>query len=126
MRNPLVRARVDALAGAGTLDLSEPGVARGDEEDAAHGVLIRFFVRVAVDDRVVEARYQVFGCATSIACASLLAEQIPGLTLREVERIDPLSILRALSLDPDQVYAARTAVAALRSAVARAQGNKPR
>jgi nitrogen fixation NifU-like protein len=66
--------------------------------------------------RIREARFLCRGCATSIACASLLTEQIHGRPLRELRSLDAESLSRALGgLPPTTRHAAQLAEDALRA-----------
>lgn len=66
--------------------------------------------------RILEARFLCRGCATSIACASLLTEQIRGRALRELRSLNAESLSRALGgLPPATKHAAQLAEDALRA-----------
>ena len=47
-------------------------------------------------ERIVEARFLCRGCTTSIACASLLTEQLRGLTLAEARSLAAQSLSQSL------------------------------
>ena len=50
------------------------------------GDVLQLAVRIE-NDRVADARFLCRGCTTSIACASLLTEQLRGCTLAEVRSL---------------------------------------
>ena len=50
------------------------------------GTVVRIQVR-ADGDRIVEARFQVFGCSAAIASASLVAEWFEGAAMDEARRV---------------------------------------
>src|SRR2546427_117051 len=59
------------------------------------GDVLQLAVRIE-SDRVVEARFLCRGCTTSIACASLLTEQLRGRTLAEARSVTAQSLSQAL------------------------------
>jgi nitrogen fixation NifU-like protein len=66
------------------------------------------------DGRIREARFLCRGCTTSIACASLLTEQITGRSALEARSITPESLSEALGgLPPASFHAAQLASDAL-------------
>ncbi len=59
------------------------------------GDILQLAARVE-DGRIVEARFLCRGCTTSIACASLLTEQLRGRTLAEARSLTAQSLSRLL------------------------------
>jgi len=55
-------------------------------------------------DRIVEARFLCRGCTTSIACASLLTEQLRGRTLAEAHSVTAESLSQALGALPAATF----------------------
>src|SRR5260370_37362062 len=55
------------------------------------GDVLKLSARI-VDGRIAEARFLCRGCTTSIACASILTEQIYGRTFAEVRNLTPESL----------------------------------
>jgi nitrogen fixation protein NifU and related proteins len=69
-----------------------------------------------VDSRIVEARFLCRGCTTSIACASVLTEQLRGRTLAEARAITAESLSEILGgLPPATFHGAQLAAAALKA-----------
>jgi nitrogen fixation protein NifU and related proteins len=60
------------------------------------GDVLQLAVRIE-NDRIAEARFLCRGCTTSIACASLLTEQLRGRTLVEARSISAQSLSQALN-----------------------------
>jgi nitrogen fixation protein NifU and related proteins len=54
--------------------------------------------------RIAEARFRCRGCTTSIACASLLTEQLQGKTLSDLRAITAESLSRQLAGLPPATY----------------------
>ena len=86
----------------------------------AEGPVTRIDVRVA-GDRVVEARFKVFGCSAAIASASLVAEWIEGASLDEAQALTAERVSATLQLAPEREHVARRAVAAAHDAIANAR-----
>jgi nitrogen fixation protein NifU and related proteins len=59
------------------------------------GDVLQLAVRIE-GERIAEARFLCRGCTTSIACASLLTEQLRGRTLAEARAVTAQSLSQAL------------------------------
>jgi nitrogen fixation NifU-like protein len=57
-----------------------------------------------VDGRIAEARFLCRGCTTSIACASILTEELRGCTLAEARAITAESLSQALGGLPTATF----------------------
>ena len=84
------------------------------------GTVTRIQVRVS-GERVVEARFKVFGCSAAIASASLVAELIEGATKAEALELTPEQVVQTLRLAPEREYTARMAVEAAQIALKNAE-----
>lgn len=73
--------------------LLEAAQGSGEAENTACGDWVRFQVRL-VAGRIEAVSSQVRGCSATIACASLAAESLEGLTLDSARGLD-LSVLAA-------------------------------
>jgi nitrogen fixation NifU-like protein len=67
------------------------------------GDVLQLAVRIE-NDRIVETRFLCRGCTTSIACASLLTEQLRGRTLAEARSITAESLSQALGALPAATF----------------------
>jgi len=67
------------------------------------GDVLQLAVRVE-KDRIVEARFLCRGCTTSIACASLLTEQLRGRTLAEARAVTAQSLSQLLGELPAATF----------------------
>jgi nitrogen fixation NifU-like protein len=77
------------------------------------GDILKLAARIE-NGRIAEARFLCRGCTTSIACASLLTEQIAGQVLTELRRLTPQTLSNALGgLPPATVHGAHLAIDAL-------------
>jgi nitrogen fixation NifU-like protein len=102
---------------AGSFPPGEPGVGTGTAGEAAKGDLVRIQLRFVEGGRIEEARFKVFGCGSSIACASLAAEWATGRTLGEALEIRNDDIARELELPEEKIHCSVLAEDALRAAV---------
>ena len=70
-------------------------------ENASCGDELTFDLRLAEDGETIEeVAFTGEGCAISIASASLLAEELPGMTLSEVRDLDREDALYLLGIEP--------------------------
>jgi len=77
------------------------------------GDVLKLFARV-VDGRIAEARFLCRGCTTSIACASVLTEQLHGRTPGEARSITAESLSKILGgLPPASFHGAQLAADAV-------------
>jgi nitrogen fixation NifU-like protein len=77
------------------------------------GDVLKLSARIA-NGRIAEARFLCRGCTTSIACASLLTEQIAGQTLTELRSLTPRTLSKSLGgLPPATLHGAHLAIDAL-------------
>jgi nitrogen fixation NifU-like protein len=98
----------------------------GESEYAECMDLARFFLRVR-DGRVVEARFQTYGCGPTIAAASAATELAEGRGLEELLALDPARVEAAVGgLPPDRAHAALVVAEALRAAARDALGRAGR
>ena len=67
------------------------------------GDVLQLAVRIE-NDRVAEARFLCRGCTTSIACASLLTEQLRGRTLAEARSLTAKSLSQSLGQLPAATF----------------------
>jgi len=112
-----VRRRCAALARAGSLDGYDPRVGTGQADADGGGDRIRIQIRVE-DETVREARFKAFGCSSSIAAASVVAEWLEGRSLAAALEIRSADIAAELDLPAARLASARLAERAARAAVA--------
>jgi nitrogen fixation NifU-like protein len=79
------------------------------------GDVLQLAVRID-GERIVEARFLCRGCTTSIACASLLTEQLRGRTLTEARSLTAEALAKALGgLPPATLHGAELAADAVQA-----------
>jgi len=84
------------------------------------GDILKLSARIE-GERIAEARFLCRGCTTSIACASLLTENISGHTLAEAKALTPEVLSKTLGgLPPATFHGAMLAIDALQALLAKA------
>lgn len=69
-----------------------------EEDNPLCGDVVRIDVRLDADQRVADVRWRGEGCAISQASASLLTEEIKGMTLEEVKEFDKERLLELIGV----------------------------
>jgi nitrogen fixation NifU-like protein len=64
------------------------------------GDQVRLELRVDADGRIESARFDGEGCAISQAAASILAESVEGMVLRQARQFSPDDMLKRLGIRP--------------------------
>ena len=109
-----VLRRVRHLERVGSLDGDHVGT--GEVGTLDQGTVVRIQVR-RDGDRIVEARFKVFGCSAAIASASLVAEWLEGRAINEAGTMTSERVVEQLNLAPEREYVARMAIEAGSKAV---------
>jgi len=101
----------------GTFPDSMAGTVRGTGGSIQLGRLVELALRVGAGT-ILEARFKAFGCPSTIACGSALADRLGGIPFREAARITALELAERLALEPAKLDCALAAEDALKAALA--------
>ncbi len=81
------------------------------------GDVMKLFIKVA-GDKIIEAKFQTFGCGAAIATSSMVTEMVKGKTLDEALKISNEMVAEALDgLPPVKMHCSVLAEEALRGAI---------
>ena len=92
------------------------GVGRASNE--ADGDVVVIYIKIR-DERIVDVRFQTFGCAAAIASSSMFTEMIKGKTIDEALKVDKQTVADAFEkgMPANKVECSIIAPEALREAV---------
>jgi|ERR671919_692141 nitrogen fixation NifU-like protein len=95
----------------------EDANARARVRSSADGDLLQLHMRIE-GDKVIEARFKVYGCGAAIATGSVLTELVIGKTVEELRKIsnEQMSLLMG-GLPPEKVHCSVLAEQAVKSAL---------
>lgn len=95
---------------------ADGGFVRGRGGTVRSGSLIELWLK-AHDGRIVDARFEAFGCPATIACGEWLCAWLIGRGLADAEQLSGLEIARALALPAAKRSVALKAEDALKTAL---------
>ena len=88
-----------------------------EETNPVCGDRLRLTLRIR-DNRIEAARFRAYGCPPTLACGSVMAEMLEGMTTAEALEIDRKQIVEALGgLSPQKQHAASLAIETLQRAL---------
>jgi len=86
-------------------ELAGPGVVSVEAATPASRARVRLQVKMD-GSRIGDARFQAYGCPTTIAVGAHVAERVVGREAAELARIDAKSIREALEIPEDRTHCA--------------------
>lgn len=81
------------------------------------GMVLKLQIQVQ-DDKISDAKYQVYGNPDAIATGEYISNKLLGLDLEQASQIDSQSIIKALNLSPVKMYCAIMAEEAITAVLA--------
>ncbi len=89
----------------------------GVEGNPVCGDVMKLFIKVE-GDRIVDAKFQTFGCGAAIAVSSMITEMVKGKTLDEALQISKEKVAEALGgLPPQKMHCSNLGADALKKAI---------
>lgn len=89
----------------------------GEVGAAAFGDVMRLSLKIQ-DNRILDARFQTFGCGTAIATSSITTELLKGRTVEEALRFTNQDVINALGgMPPEKLHCSTLAEEAVKAAL---------
>ena len=89
----------------------------GTEGNPVCGDVMKIFLKIK-DDKIVDAKFQTFGCGAAIAVSSMVTEMVKGKTLDEAFSISKETVANALGgLPAQKMHCSNLGADALRKAI---------
>lgn len=90
----------------------------GQVGNASCGDIMRIYLKVDEDDRIVDIKFKTFGCGAAIATSSMVTELVKGKTLEEAMSIGNKVVAEALGgLPPKKMHCSNLAADAVHAAI---------
>jgi len=100
----------------GEFSKEEDDVGVGTSGSAACGDVMKIHIKVE-GDRIVDAKFQTFGCVSAIAASVYVTEKIKGKNLDEASAVTNKEISNDLALPPIKLHCSVLAEEAIKSAI---------
>ncbi|HEY3363040.1 MAG TPA: Fe-S cluster assembly scaffold protein NifU [Methanosarcina sp.] len=89
----------------------------GEVGNPSCGDIMKIYLKVE-DDRIVDVKFQTFGCGAAIASSSMATEMIKGKTLEEAWKLSNKAVAEALDgLPPIKMHCSMLAEEAIHEAI---------
>ena len=89
----------------------------GEQGNPVCGDAMKIFIKVQ-DNKIVDAKFQTFGCGASIAVSSMVTEMVKGKTIDEALKISKETVASALDgLPPQKMHCSNLGADALHKAI---------
>lgn len=90
----------------------------GEEGNPVCGDIMKLWIKVDENERIVDAKFKTFGCGAAIATSSMVTELVKGKTLEEARKIGKQTVAEALDgLPPAKMHCSNLAADALQKAI---------
>ena len=108
---------LDAFANPQNVGEIENPDGEGTVGNATCGDIMKITLRI-VDDVIVDAKFQTFGCAAAIATSSTATQMIIGMTVEDALKITNAKVVEALEgLPPQKLHCSVLAEEAIKKAI---------
>ena len=105
-QNPRNVGEIEDASGVGTVG------------NAKCGDIMRIFLDIDEEGRIVEAKFKTFGCGAAVAASSMATELIKGKTIEEALQVTNKAVMEALDgLPPVKVHCSLLAEEAIHAAL---------
>ena len=89
----------------------------GEVGNVRCGDIMRMYIKVK-DNKIINAKFQTYGCVAAIASSDILCDLIKGKTIKQAEKISNKDITKGLgNLPPIKVHCSVLGVSALKKAI---------
>ncbi|NLV91813.1 MAG: Fe-S cluster assembly scaffold protein NifU [Firmicutes bacterium] len=90
----------------------------GEVGNATCGDIMKIWIKVDDQDRIIDCKFKTFGCGAAIATSSMVTEMAIGKTLDEAWQVTNKAVADALDgLPPVKMHCSNLAADALRKAI---------
>ena len=101
----------------GSLDSGSTRVGTGLVGAPECGDVMKLQIEVDDDNKIIDAKFKIFGCGSAIAASSLATEWIKDKTVDEASMIQNTEIVKELSLPPVKIHCSVLAEDAIKAAI---------
>lgn len=89
----------------------------GEVGNPVCGDVMKIYLKIE-DDRIVDVKFETFGCAAAIATSSMVTELVKGKTIEEALKVSNKDVAEALGgLPPQKVHCSLLAEEGIKAAV---------
>ena len=101
----------------GSFKKDEQNIGTGLVGSPACGDLMKLQIKVDKNDKIIDTKIKVFGCASAVSSSSLSSEMIKNMKIDDAVKITNKEIASALNLPPVKLHCSMLAEDAIKAAV---------